>query len=190
MPAFKYRQKNSLIVFERGHKAHGYVQTADVFLFGNRPLRPGRYNRENLAFSEDFRYGKHQDPLIAHVRNNHFLVFRIQYHTKGFFELCTIICGNLPLSWEITIIIVGPDTQKGSIGLHAVDNAWHSPDNQLTLRIELHLVNPNDPRLRPADDAARFHVPAIGSIEHENRAFLQAFSVLYRDGFVRSEIAI
>src|SRR6267142_4188067 len=25
MPAFKYRQKNSLIVFERGHKAHGYV---------------------------------------------------------------------------------------------------------------------------------------------------------------------
>ena len=31
MPAFKYRQKNSLIVFERGHKAHGYVQTADVF---------------------------------------------------------------------------------------------------------------------------------------------------------------
>jgi len=32
MPAFKYRQKNSLIVFERGHKAHGYVQTADVFV--------------------------------------------------------------------------------------------------------------------------------------------------------------
>jgi len=31
MPAFKYRQKNSLNVFERGHKAHGYVQTADVF---------------------------------------------------------------------------------------------------------------------------------------------------------------
>ena len=25
MPAFKYRQKNSLIVSERGHKAHGYV---------------------------------------------------------------------------------------------------------------------------------------------------------------------
>ena len=35
MPAFKYRQKNSLIVFERGHKAHGYVQTADVFPLGN-----------------------------------------------------------------------------------------------------------------------------------------------------------
>ena len=32
MPAFKYRQKNSLIVFERGHKAHGYVQAADGFL--------------------------------------------------------------------------------------------------------------------------------------------------------------
>jgi len=31
MPAFKYRQKNSLIVFESGHKAHGYVQTDDVF---------------------------------------------------------------------------------------------------------------------------------------------------------------
>jgi len=30
MPALKYGQKNSLIVFERGHKAHGYVQTADV----------------------------------------------------------------------------------------------------------------------------------------------------------------
>jgi len=41
MPAFKYRQKNSLIVFERGHKAHGYVQTADVFLLGNRPGQPG-----------------------------------------------------------------------------------------------------------------------------------------------------
>src|SRR5437867_12833659 len=33
----KYRQENSLIVFERGHKAHGYVQTADVFLLANRP---------------------------------------------------------------------------------------------------------------------------------------------------------
>ena len=35
MPAFKYRQKNSLIVFERWHKAHGYVQTTDVFRLGN-----------------------------------------------------------------------------------------------------------------------------------------------------------
>jgi hypothetical protein len=25
MPAFKYRQKNPLMVFEHGHKAHGYV---------------------------------------------------------------------------------------------------------------------------------------------------------------------
>jgi len=25
--AFKYLQKNSLIVFERGHKAHGYVHS-------------------------------------------------------------------------------------------------------------------------------------------------------------------
>jgi len=41
MPAFKYRQKNSLIVFERRHKAHGYVQTADGFLLGNRPASPG-----------------------------------------------------------------------------------------------------------------------------------------------------
>ena len=30
MPAFKYRQKNSLIVFERGHKAHGYVSAGDA----------------------------------------------------------------------------------------------------------------------------------------------------------------
>ncbi len=28
MPAFKYLQKNSLIVFERGHKAHGYETAA------------------------------------------------------------------------------------------------------------------------------------------------------------------
>jgi len=39
MPAFKYRQKNSLIVFERGHKAHGYVQTPDVFLLGDSAPR-------------------------------------------------------------------------------------------------------------------------------------------------------
>jgi len=45
MPAFKYRQKNSLIVFERGHKAHGYVRTADVFLLGNRPASPGLWRR-------------------------------------------------------------------------------------------------------------------------------------------------
>src|SRR5882672_6200660 len=32
MPAFKYRQKNSLIVFERGHKARGYVQTVSAML--------------------------------------------------------------------------------------------------------------------------------------------------------------
>ena len=29
MPAFKYPQKNSLIVFERGHKAHGYESAVD-----------------------------------------------------------------------------------------------------------------------------------------------------------------
>ena len=44
MPAFKYRQKNSLIVLERGHKAHGYVQTADGFLLGNKPSRPGLHS--------------------------------------------------------------------------------------------------------------------------------------------------
>src|SRR5213593_3603775 len=41
MPAFKYRQKNSLIVFERGRKAQGYVQTADGFLLCDRPANPG-----------------------------------------------------------------------------------------------------------------------------------------------------
>ena len=30
MPAFKYRKKNSLIVFERGHKAHGYVSAGEA----------------------------------------------------------------------------------------------------------------------------------------------------------------
>jgi len=30
MPAFKYLQKNSLIVLERGHKAHGYVSAGDA----------------------------------------------------------------------------------------------------------------------------------------------------------------
>ena len=30
IPAFKYRQKNSLIVLERGHKAHGYVAAGDA----------------------------------------------------------------------------------------------------------------------------------------------------------------
>ena len=29
MPAFKYLQRNSLIVLERGHKAHGYVSAED-----------------------------------------------------------------------------------------------------------------------------------------------------------------
>jgi hypothetical protein len=30
MPASKYLKKNSLIVFERGHKAHGYVSAEDI----------------------------------------------------------------------------------------------------------------------------------------------------------------
>ena len=38
MPAFKHNQRILLAVLERGHKAHGYVQTADVFLSGNRPF--------------------------------------------------------------------------------------------------------------------------------------------------------
>ena len=29
MPAFKYLKNNSLIVFERGHKAHGYESAVD-----------------------------------------------------------------------------------------------------------------------------------------------------------------
>jgi len=50
MPAFKYRQKNSLIVFERGHKAHGYVQTADVFLLSNRPTSPALSRRSAAGY--------------------------------------------------------------------------------------------------------------------------------------------
>jgi hypothetical protein len=30
MPVFKYRQKNSLIVVEHGHKARGYVSAPEV----------------------------------------------------------------------------------------------------------------------------------------------------------------
>jgi len=30
MPAFKYRQKNFLIVLEREHKAHGYVSAGEA----------------------------------------------------------------------------------------------------------------------------------------------------------------
>ena len=30
MPVFKYRQKNSLIVLEHGHKARGYVSAPEV----------------------------------------------------------------------------------------------------------------------------------------------------------------
>jgi hypothetical protein len=32
MPAFKYRQKNFLMVLERGHKARGYVLTLHASL--------------------------------------------------------------------------------------------------------------------------------------------------------------
>src|SRR6266850_2919509 len=41
MPAFKYRQKNSLIVLERGHKAHGYVSAGDAskIQIGYPPMR-------------------------------------------------------------------------------------------------------------------------------------------------------
>jgi len=31
MPAFQYRQKNSLIVLERGHKARAYGRTPSAF---------------------------------------------------------------------------------------------------------------------------------------------------------------
>src|SRR5467141_2554011 len=34
-------RKILLIVFERGHKAHGYVQTADVSFWATGPLRRG-----------------------------------------------------------------------------------------------------------------------------------------------------
>src|SRR2546426_4850464 len=42
MPAFKYLQKNFLIVFERGHKAHGYMRFRSVRLI-RRPsiVSPG-----------------------------------------------------------------------------------------------------------------------------------------------------
>src|SRR5439155_22700066 len=66
----------------------------------------------------------------------------------------------------------------------------HRSDNQLLLRIELHLVAPDNPRSRAADDAARFHVAAIGPIEDQNGALLQTLRIFPRNGFVRSEVAI
>ena len=35
MPAFKYLQRNSLIVLERGHKAHGYESAVGQFRKSN-----------------------------------------------------------------------------------------------------------------------------------------------------------
>src|SRR6267378_1520743 len=54
MPAFKCRQENSLIVFERGHKAHGYVQTAPWFPFGQQALAPafGQASRASVVVGE------------------------------------------------------------------------------------------------------------------------------------------
>jgi len=39
MPAFKYNLKNFLAVFERGHKAHGYVQRQRFPSLSTPPLR-------------------------------------------------------------------------------------------------------------------------------------------------------
>jgi len=41
MPAFKYRQKNSLIVFERGHKAQRLRADRRWFPFGQQARKPG-----------------------------------------------------------------------------------------------------------------------------------------------------
>ena len=54
----------------------------------------------------------------------------------------------------------------------------------------MHLVDPDNPRFRAADDAARFHVAAIGPIEDQNGALLQTLRIFHRNGFVRSEVAI
>ena len=44
MPAFKYRQKNFLIVLERGHKAHGYVSAGEAskIPIGGQPMTTTR----------------------------------------------------------------------------------------------------------------------------------------------------
>ena len=50
MPAFKYRQKNFLIVLERGHKAHGYVSA------GERPRKfqqAARHSRRGFSVTGD-----------------------------------------------------------------------------------------------------------------------------------------
>src|SRR3989442_15446658 len=52
MPGFKSRQKNSLIVFERGHKAHGYVQTADGFPLATGPTLCRRFAAGNATITK------------------------------------------------------------------------------------------------------------------------------------------
>ena len=62
MPAFKYLQKNSLIVFERGHKAHGYVSAGEV-----SKIPTGRPANDDAAFRHrwpfDLDRSGHRPPL-------------------------------------------------------------------------------------------------------------------------------
>ena len=46
MPALKYLQKNSLIVFERGRKAHDYVLLVTHLLIGSGSLSPDSENMD------------------------------------------------------------------------------------------------------------------------------------------------
>jgi hypothetical protein len=54
-------------------------------------------------------------------------------------------------------------------------NARLSRDNQLSWRIDLHLVDADNSRFVASDHSPRFHVAVIRAVEYENCAFLLRF---------------
>src|SRR5262245_5951549 len=97
--------------------------------------------------SENFWHRECQDSLIAHIRDDHFLVFRIQHDAERFLELRPETIRDFPSRRYIAVIVIGPYADKSLRRFHFVDDSRHSHDNQLPLWIDLHLVDPDDARL-------------------------------------------
>src|SRR5947199_2018209 len=137
-------------------------------LGGHRPPLQWNHPKFTTRLLENFRKIECQNRIQAHVRLDHFLVFRIERDTARFLHDVVPLTLNLPAWRDITVVVDAPDADESAFrfGDAAVgDLSDHDP---AAFRQDLHLADTLNTCLRAPDDSQRLDFSIRRTVKNQD----------------------
>ena len=91
----------------------------------------------------------------------------IERHSKWFLQ-ARLLSGDRPFRRHVSVIVKTPHSNEYPRRLHGSLNTRHRNDQQFAGRIDRHLIDPIDLRVRSPDDVKRFRVSVRSAIKDQN----------------------